>query len=130
MKKIINTFLVAAALFFGTAVFVAPVAYAETDCAKTPDAAVCQVQTGVKDAGGSSNTTSLTTIITNIINVLLFIAGALAVIMIIIGGFRYMTSNGEQAHIKAAKDTIMYSIVGLIVALLAYAIVNFIVSKF
>lgn len=57
------------------------------------------------------------------------ILGALAVIMIIVGGIRYTTSNGDASRIKAAKDTIMYSVVGLVVALLAYAIVRFIVDN-
>lgn len=66
---------------------------------------------------------------TQIVNILLFIIGAVAVIMIIVGGIRYVTSNGDQAHVKAAKDTIMYAIIGLVVAILAYAIVNFLVSN-
>lgn len=92
------------------------------------DAVNC-VKSGVDKAGGTNNSTDLMTFITNIINVILFVAGAVAVIMIIIGGIRYITSNGDQTHVKAAKDTILYSVVGLIVALLAYAIVNFVVTK-
>lgn len=68
-------------------------------------------------------------IIATIVNILLYVVGAVAVIMIIIGGIRYVTSNGDQAHIKAAKDTIMYSIAGLIVAILAYAVVGFVTSN-
>jgi hypothetical protein len=62
----------------------------------------------------------------NITDLLLFIAGAIAVIFIIIGGIRYITSTGDAARIKAAKDTILYSIIGLVVALLAFAIVQFV----
>ena len=88
-----------------------------------------EVNKGITAAGGTATTTSLPTLIENIISVLLFVAGAVAVIMIILGGIRYITSNGDQAQVKAAKDTIMYAIIGLIVAILAYAIVKFIVSK-
>lgn len=65
-----------------------------------------------------------------ITNVLLFIIGAIAVIMLVIGGIRYTTSNGDSAQVTAAKNTILYAIVGIIVAILAYAVVNFVVDSF
>lgn len=65
---------------------------------------------------------------TNIINTLLFVVGAAAVLMIIIGGLRYVLSGGDQSAISSAKNTILYSVVGLIVAFMAYAIVNFVVG--
>ena len=65
-----------------------------------------------------------------ITNVLLFIIGAISVIMIIIGGLRYVLSGGDSANITAAKNTILYAIVGIIVAILAYAAVNFVVGSF
>jgi hypothetical protein len=49
--------------------------------------------------------------------------------MIIVGGIRYTTSNGDSGRIKAAKDTITYAVVGLVVAILAYAIVNFVIKN-
>lgn len=88
-----------------------------------------QVQDGVDAVGGDENKTDLNSFIKTIINVLLFVVGAVAVIMIIVGGIRYVTSNGEQAHVKGAKDTILYAVVGLVVAILAYAIVNFVVGS-
>ena len=57
------------------------------------------------------------------------VLGLLAVIVIIYGGFMYTTSAGDASKIKKAKDTIMYGVVGLVIALLAYAIVNFVVSS-
>ena len=63
------------------------------------------------------------------INVVLGVLGLLAVIVIIYGGFMYTTSAGDASKIKKAKDTIMYGVVGLVIALLAYAIVNFVVSS-
>lgn len=67
--------------------------------------------------------------ILNITNLLLFVLGAIAVIVIIIGGIKYTTSDGDSAKIKSAKDTILYAIVGIVVALLAYAIVHFVISS-
>lgn len=63
-------------------------------------------------------------------NVLLFIIGAISVIMLIIGGIRYVVSGGDSAAVTSAKNTILYAIVGIIVAILAYALVNFVVGAF
>ena len=49
--------------------------------------------------------------------------------MLIIGGFRYVTSNGDSSQVTAAKNTIMYSVIGLIIAIFAYGIVNFVVFR-
>jgi multisubunit Na+/H+ antiporter MnhB subunit len=51
------------------------------------------------------------------------------VVVIILGGVQYTTSSGDPAKVKKAKDTILYGIIGLVVALLAYAIVNFVLSS-
>ena len=69
-------------------------------------------------------------VFSTISNVLLFIVGAIAVIMIVIGGLRYVISGGDSSQVQAAKNTILYALVGVIVAILAYAAVNFVVSSF
>ena len=71
----------------------------------------------------------LMSILTNIINVVVGIVGFLAVVMIIVGGISYTLSAGDANKVKKAKDTIMYGIIGLIVAILAYAIVNFVLAN-
>ncbi|MFI5212823.1 MAG: hypothetical protein ACHQTE_02585 [Candidatus Saccharimonadales bacterium] len=63
-------------------------------------------------------------------NVLLFIIGAISVIMLIIGGIRYVVSGGDSSAVTGAKNTILYAIVGIVVALLAYALVNFVLTSF
>lgn len=65
-----------------------------------------------------------------ITNVLLFLIGAVSVIMLIIGGIRYTISQGDSSAVTSAKNTILYAIIGIIVALLAYAIVNFVLGSF
>jgi|LSQX01.3.fsa_nt_gb hypothetical protein len=65
-----------------------------------------------------------------ITDVLLFIIGAISVIMLIVGGIRYVVSGGDQGAVTSAKNTILYAIVGIIVAILAYAVVNFFVGQF
>lgn len=67
-------------------------------------------------------------VLTTVTNVLLFVVGALAVIMIIFGGIRYVTSGGNASSVTAAKNTILYAIVGLIIAFLAFAAVNWVLG--
>ena len=88
-----------------------------------------QVKKGIDNAGGTVNNFNIGTAITNIVNIMLYALGAIAVIMIVIGGIRYTTSNGDSNGIKSAKNTILYAVAGLVVAILAYAIVNFVVSN-
>ncbi len=78
-------------------------------------------------SGGTAN--NLETVAKRVINVILYIVGILAVVMIIIGGVQYTTSAGDQAAVTKAKNTIMYGLIGLAVAVLAYAIVNFVLTK-
>jgi hypothetical protein len=92
-----------------------------------------------KGTGGSWNgstctntnatTTDLNVVIKNVVNVLLFVVGAASVIMIIVGGLRYVTSGGDSGSVNGAKNTILYAVVGIVVAFMAYGIVNFVVTK-
>ena len=63
-----------------------------------------------------------------IINTVIFVVGMLAVIMIILGGVNYATSQGDPNKVNKAKSTIMYGIIGLVICLLAFAIVNFVLQ--
>ena len=63
-----------------------------------------------------------------VVNIMLFVIGAVAVIMLIYGGVKYVTSGGAQDKVAEAKNTILYAIVGIVVALLAFAVVNFVVT--
>lgn len=65
---------------------------------------------------------------TTIVNIFLFVIGSIAVLMLIYGGIRYTISGGDSKNVTAAKDTILYAVVGIIVAILAYAIVNFVIG--
>ncbi|MFZ1360792.1 MAG: hypothetical protein WAS27_02080 [Candidatus Saccharimonadales bacterium] len=65
-----------------------------------------------------------------ITNVLLFLIGAISVIMLIIGGLRYVVSGGDATAVQGAKNTILYAIVGVVVAILSYAAVGFVISSF
>ncbi|HET8884023.1 MAG TPA: hypothetical protein VFM68_00955 [Candidatus Saccharimonadales bacterium] len=90
-----------------------------------------EIKQGVNAAGGGGGANNnFNQRIKDIINVMLFLIGAISVIMIIIGGIRYTTSAGDSSRVKASKDTIMYAVVGLVIALMAFAIVNFVVGAF
>ena len=64
----------------------------------------------------------------NLMDVLIWIIGVAAVIMIIVGGVKYITSGGDANKLTSAKNTILYSVVGLVVALFAYAIVTWLIG--
>lgn len=101
---------------------------AEPTFAACSSAADC-VGAGVKASGGSSVNADPADIIQTVVNILLFIIGAISVIMIILGGIRYTISQGDSSKITTAKNTILYAVVGLGVAIFAYAIINFVISK-
>lgn len=87
---------------------------------------------GVNCAQGAGTPATLFgegSIFTTVVNIMLFIIGAICVIMLIWGGIRYTTSAGNSASVTAAKNTIMYAIIGLIIAFLAFAIVNWVLSS-
>lgn len=79
---------------------------------------------------GSEGNCSGDGIFKTITNVLLFLIGAISVIMLIIGGIRYVVSGGDSTAVQNAKNTILYAIVGVVVAILAYAVVNFVIGSF
>jgi hypothetical protein len=90
----------------------------------------CNVTQSVKDAAGCGNTAqedNLPTVIVNILNAIIGVSGLVAVVFIIVGGVQYMTSTGDASKTKRAKDTILYAVIGLIVCVLAFAIVNFVI---
>ena len=132
IKKAMLTLLAAPVLAAGVAGLVAPhVGAAASDNG-------FGLKKGVTSAKGSDQVSCLfgsekegctdgTGIFQTIVNVILFIVGAVAVIMIVIGGVRYTVSNGDSNAVTGAKNTIMYAIVGLVVAIIAYALVNFVV---
>jgi hypothetical protein len=68
--------------------------------------------------------------IKTVVNILSAIVGVAAVIMIIIGGFRYITASGDSGSISSAKNTIIYALVGVVIATLAQVIVRFVLGRF
>jgi hypothetical protein len=72
---------------------------------------------------------ALSGIVKAAVTILSFIAGIAAVIMIIIAGFKYITSGGDAGGINSAKTTLIYAMVGLAIAALAQFLVHFVIGK-
>jgi len=98
-----------------------PVGAAALDgaCVNNADSAVC---VNKDDTTGG--------LVGPLINTLLFIVGAISVVIIIIGGVLYVISGGNSGSVTRAKNTVTYAVVGLLVAFLAYAIVNWVFKLF
>jgi hypothetical protein len=122
MKKFIFTIIT---IFAFTLIPLTPVAAVDVfqDCtAATQSTAVCK----------ASKTDSLfgpNGIWTRILNTFTYIIGSVAILMLIIGGLRYVTSNGDSTQLTSAKNTILYAIVGVVLAVMANAIVNFVLTN-
>lgn len=87
------------------------------------------VTNGVKNAKPDGASDDIVPFIKSVTNILLFVIGAVSVIIIIVGGLRYVTSAGDQNQVSSAKNTILYAVIGLVIASVAYAIVNFVLTK-
>lgn len=85
----------------------------------------------VKDANGcgGGSAANLEEVIVNIISGIVGALALVAVIFIVVGGINYMTSQGDPGKVKKAKDTILYAVIGLVIAVLAFAIVNFVIRN-
>ncbi len=90
-----------------------------------------RIQSGIDAAcsGDCNKSLTLGHLFANITNILIFIVGAVAVIMVIVGALRYVTANGDPKSTTAAKDTILYAVIGIVVSIASYAIVNFVVKN-
>lgn len=93
-----------------------------------PDSAFAQ-KLGTGNLQGPNGNANLTVIVQTVINVLLSIIGVIAVVMLIIGGIRYTTSQGNEKAIEGAKNTILYAIIGIVVAFAAFALITFVINQ-
>lgn len=118
LKKLITVFAFSVALMLSGV----PTVFAQTK------ADVCQ---GVSAAGASCTETGTTVnkVVELAINTFNVIVGIVAVVMIIIGGFKYITSSGDSSNIQSAKNTILFAIVGLIIVAMAKTITGFVLSR-
>ncbi|HSX02836.1 MAG TPA: hypothetical protein VLI05_06025 [Candidatus Saccharimonadia bacterium] len=87
------------------------------------------VTSGVTAACGSScnSGTTVPGVLNGVVSVLIFLIGAVSVIMIVVGGLRFVLSNGDSKAAESGRQTILYAVIGLVVAIAAYAIVKFVI---
>ena len=82
------------------------------------------------DVCNKKGDTNINSLVLSVINLLLYIVAVVAVVMIIVGGMKYLTSSGDSGKVTSAKNTVVYAVVGLLVAIFSWVIVNFIVKQF
>jgi hypothetical protein len=95
-------------------------------CDSNPDASICKE--------GTINTTEdpdikMMKTVQNVVNVLLFVAGIIAVIVIVVSGIKFVSSRGDSGAVTKARQTLMHAVIGLVVTVMAFAIVNFVISR-
>lgn len=98
--------------------------------------ALADVSEGVGGGISSTNTGNVPQaldgdegMVKKVVNVMLYAIGIIAVVMIIFGGIKYSTSAGDSSKVTSAKNTLLYAVVGLVVAIFAYAIVNWVFTQ-
>ncbi|HEX5395340.1 MAG TPA: pilin [Candidatus Saccharimonadales bacterium] len=124
-------FIVMAVLLIGIALVPAVPAAAQTSPEITQG--LCAgVNLNVNDTNcndGGDAVSTINDLIRKTINLLSVIVGVVAVIMIMVGGFRYITSGGSDTGVTSAKNTILYAIIGLIIVALAQLLVRFVLRQ-
>ena len=81
------------------------------------------------DIVGEYEEDTLVSNVTDIINAVIGVLGLVCVVVMIIGGVNYMISSGDAGKVKKAKDTILYGLIGLVVCVLAFALVNWVIGS-
>jgi hypothetical protein len=126
MKRIKLFVATLAVAMFGFAAFAPAVSVGAID---DPLASACS--SGTADTVcNNRNKQDVNSLIGVLVNTLLFVVGTLSVIMIIVSGIFYVTSTGDAGKVAKAKNTLMYAIVGLVIALIAFVLVNWVFRLF
>lgn len=99
------------------------------DCLSQGSGLTVNDGSGCNNPGTGDSVGKINNIITTIVNIFSLIVGIVAVIMIIFGGFKYITSGGDSGNITSAKNTIVYAVIGLVVVALAQFVVQFVLNK-
>lgn len=95
----------------------------------TPSPAKDQVLNGIGVTGGNCNDSGVTNAVSAAVNILSIVVGIAAVLAIILAGFKYITSGGDAGKVSNAKSTLVYALVGLVIAVLAQFLVHFVINQ-
>jgi hypothetical protein len=128
IQKALQALVLVPVLALGVSAVVPATVGAAASCSDT-DLSISSGANCAQGTGQADNLFGNGGIFQKVTNILLFLVGAISVIMLIIGGIRYVVSGGDQAAVTSAKNTILYAIVGIVVAFLAYAAVAFVTNS-
>lgn len=127
--KNLKPITLALAAIFGLGILATTPTLAASDaCIKDICDSACNASAKAKEYAGCSGSKDISKAIANVLNSIIAVGGIVAVIFIVVGGFKYMTSAGDPGKIESAKKTIIYALVGLIVCALAFAITNIVIG--
>lgn len=130
LQKIKNKLLILASTFMFALPLAAPVAVHAQDITGNLCSGTNFDLTGnSQDCATNADESSFNNTLRRIVNILSAIIGVIAVIMIIFGGLRYITSGGDSTKVGNAKNTIIYALIGLIIVALAQVIVRFVLNN-
>lgn len=127
-KKISAALILAALMLFPLGIVQAQEVIDPELCRRNPDSTLCKSNSVPQDPGNNS-LYGPNGVLTRVARLLSVVVGVAAVIMIIIGGLRYILASGDPTNIQGAKNTILYAIIGLLVALLAQGIISFVLVR-
>lgn len=129
MKKLINKLsVIMASLAFAIVPLALPVAVGAQDI-QGNICAGANLEVGNTDCEQGAPEDTVNNIIKTVIDIFSLVVGVVSVIMIIIGGLKYITSGGDSGNVSGAKNTILYAIVGLVIVALAQIIVRFVLNR-
>jgi hypothetical protein len=96
----------------------------------TPQSTVCDALGGGTDCKTTpAHSVDLNTILNTVIRIFSWVIGVIAVIMVMVSGFRYITAGGDSGKVASAKNTLIYAIVGLVIAAVAQILVKFVLHN-
>ena len=137
MISLIRNFVLATLCVLSLLVAATPSHVAALDCAN-PQTTQEELQCGACHTNGSTatqcgnaaaeSTNTINQTIVNIVNLISIVAGIIAVIMLVVGGARYVTSSGNEQKVSAAKNTVLFAIIGLIIIAMAQIFVKYVLS--
>lgn len=127
LTKITPLLLLGALVTSGLSLAIPQPAYADTASKE----AACEGigLAGGAGCGGAAANNEVNSLIRTIVNVLSWVVGLAAIIMIVVSGFKYITSGGDTSKVSSAKSTLVYAIVGLVVVALSQFIVHFVLTN-
>lgn len=132
MKSTIRAFLLSCLLLTAIFSFAAPMATADsvfkacTPGSPTDSSPACQKSS---ESMTSNSFLGQNGVITKVATILTTVVAVASVIMVIVGGLKYVLSSGDANNITSAKNTILYALIGLVISIIARAIITFVLKK-